>query len=123
MGKSKARGGLGFRDLEVFNKALLSKQLWRLMQALDSLAAKILKAKYYPSSSILEANLGNRPSYLWRSFMIAKPVLNNGLQWRVGNGNNIYFWSDKWLLRPTTYKAISSRRILDQQARVSELID
>jgi hypothetical protein len=123
MGTSKAKGGLGFRDLEVFNKALLSKQIWRLMQAPDSLAAKILKAKYYPSSSILEANLGNRPSYLWRSFMTAQPVLKNGLQWRVGNGNKIKVWNDKWLPRPTTYKPISPRRLLDQQACVSELIN
>jgi hypothetical protein len=123
MGTSKAKGGLGFRDLEVFNKALLSKQIWRLLQALDSLVAKILKAKYYPSSSILEANLGNRPSYLWRSFMTAQSVLKNGLQWRVGNETEIKVWSDKWLPRPTTYKPISPRRILDQQAYVSDLID
>lgn len=64
MGISKAKGSLGFHDLEVFNKALLSKQIWRLLQSPDSLVAKILKAKYYPSSSILEANMGNRPSYV-----------------------------------------------------------
>jgi hypothetical protein len=123
MGKSKARGGLGFRDLEVFNKALLPKQLWRLLQAPDSLAAKILKAKYYPSNSILEAQLGNRPSYLWRSFMAAQPVLKNGMLWRIGNGDSISVWLDRWLPRPTSYKVFSPRKILDQNARVSEFID
>jgi hypothetical protein len=53
------------------------------------LAAKILKAKYYPSCSILEASMGNHPSYVWISFMAAQPVLQNGLIWRVGNGNDI----------------------------------
>jgi hypothetical protein len=42
-------GGLGFRDLECFIKALLVKQCWRLIQNLDSFAVKMLKVKYYPT--------------------------------------------------------------------------
>jgi hypothetical protein len=122
MGISKTRG-MGFRDLEVFNKALLSKQLWRLFQSPDSMVARILKAKYYPSSSILEAKLGNRPSYVWQSLMAAQPTLQNRLFWRIGYGKNIYVWRDKWLLKLTTYKVQSPGRILDSSAQVSELID
>lgn len=59
---SKCRGGLGFRDLECFNKALLAKQCWRLIQNLDSLAVRMLKVKYYPNGSIVDAKLGSRPS-------------------------------------------------------------
>lgn len=67
MGKSECLGGLGFRDLKSFNKALLEKQYWRIFQNLESLAVKIIKVKYFPLGSIFDAKLGNRLSYVWRS--------------------------------------------------------
>jgi hypothetical protein len=53
--KSKLAGGLGFRDMHLFNKALLAKQVWRLQTNPDSLLGQCLKAKYYPNNDILHA--------------------------------------------------------------------
>lgn len=86
MGFSKAQGGLGFRHLVCFNKALLAKQLCFLLQNPNSLAGQVIKSKYYPQSSILDANLGKRPSFAWRSLMSASDVFKNGLTWRVDDG-------------------------------------
>jgi hypothetical protein len=65
LGLSKMDGGMGFRDLGCFNKALLAKQIWRLWKTPDSLIARIMKAKYYPECSVLEASLGKKPSFAW----------------------------------------------------------
>ena len=48
MCEPKAGGGLGFKNLKCFNLALLAKQGWRLQLANDSLAFRVLKAKYFP---------------------------------------------------------------------------
>lgn len=63
MGRSKNNGGMGFRDLECFNLAMLVEQGWRLLQQPDSLAARIIKEKYFSHSTFLEAPVGCNPSY------------------------------------------------------------
>jgi hypothetical protein len=75
LGRSKNSSGLGYRDLDNFNIALLAKQGWRLIQKPDSLAARVLKEKYFPKKSFLEASLGHKPSYVWRRIWMAKLLL------------------------------------------------
>jgi hypothetical protein len=71
--RAKEKGGLGFRDIELFNLALLAKQGWRPLQQPDSLVAQIFKEKYYPNCSFLESNLGRQPSYAWHGIAFAIP--------------------------------------------------
>ena len=43
--------------------------------------------------------------------------------WRVGNGNLIHIWEDKWLPTPSTYKVISPPKLFSDFPMVSTLID
>jgi hypothetical protein len=78
----KSVGGLGFKKLHLFNRVLLAKQGWRLLQAPHSLFGQLFKAKYFPSCSFLEASLGSNPSYLWRSILAGWEVLKKGVDWQ-----------------------------------------
>ena len=51
----KLDGGLGFKDLESFNMALLEKQWWKVIHNEESLCFKVLKGKYFPKTSPLRA--------------------------------------------------------------------
>jgi hypothetical protein len=59
----KKKGGMGFRDLESFNLAMLAKQVWRLLCEPESLRAQVLRAKYYPSGDLFNAELKKGSSY------------------------------------------------------------
>ena len=63
----KHEGGMGFRDRVLFKKALLAKQGWRLiMKQPESLVARLMRAKYYPHSSFIQAEERSDNSFVWR---------------------------------------------------------
>jgi hypothetical protein len=45
---------MGFRDLPLFNKAMLGKQGWHLLKHPDSLCARVIKGKYFPNGVFLQ---------------------------------------------------------------------
>lgn len=87
MGLPKSRCSMGFQDLHCFNKALLTKQCWRLWKTDANLNARIMKAKY---SSILKAQMGNKPSFAWRSIHSSQELVQEGLMWRIGDGARVH---------------------------------
>lgn len=95
--KVKRNGGLGFRSFIAFNQVLIAKQAWRILSKLESLLAKVFKARYFPRSSIVEAQLGYNPSYAWRSILWGKELLSQGIRWRVGDGTQISCFTDPWI--------------------------
>lgn len=97
MTMSKSRGGLGFRDLHGFNLALLAKQCWNLINKLEALVSRVLKAKYYPDGHLLQATRRGGASYTWSGIWEVKEELNGGLRWVLGDGRSICIGKDKWL--------------------------
>ncbi|KAL6564457.1 hypothetical protein OROMI_015907 [Orobanche minor] len=93
----KKFGGMGFRKLHYFNIALLAKQGWRLLTNPNSLVARVYKACYYPDSSFLDAALGDKPNYIWRSILSAQHLVSTGARRLVGSGKDITIWHDPWL--------------------------
>ena len=95
--KSKLEGGMGFRDLALFNDSLLAKQAWRLIHNKDTLFYRIFKARFFPHCSFMEAKESTTGSYAWRSILKGREVIKMGSRFRVGNGKNIKIWQHHWL--------------------------
>ena len=102
LSQSKRKGGMGFCDLRAFNLAMLAKQGWHMMQNQESLTFQCLKHRYFPRCNLLEADDSINSSYVWKSLMVAIPILKQGSCWRVGNGASISVMHDKWITNHTT---------------------
>ncbi|XP_024310402.1 uncharacterized protein LOC112268687 [Brachypodium distachyon] len=118
----KFAGGLGFRDIELFNLSMLAKQAWRLMQSLDTRSGKTLKAVYFPQDDILTASLGAHLSQIWQAIIDGRDVLKQGLIRRIGNGESTHAWNDNWIPRDSLMRPIACPTD-DAPCAVSDFID
>ena len=122
MTSPKYMGGLGFREIELFNLAWLAKQAWRILEVPESLSARLLKAVYYPGSDILSASLGSQPSQIWWSILDGVDVLRQGLIKRIGTGQNTHPWNENWLTRDSMLRPVTCLKD-EPLNQVSEFID
>jgi hypothetical protein len=95
--RPKFDGGMGFRDLQMFNLAMLGKQGWRLINKPNSLCARVLKGRYYHDTDFLSATRRKHASQTWRAILAGREVLEKGLLKRIGDGNSTSIWHDRWI--------------------------
>jgi ribonuclease HI len=117
--KPKAKGGLGFRDISLFNQALLARMAWRLIQRPNSLCARVLKARYYPHGNILDTVFASDPSPAWKGVEHGLELLKKGIISRIGDGRNTQILRDQWIprdagLKITALKKNSRKRWVNQ---------
>ena len=73
--EAKEKGGIGFKEIEIFNDTLLAKSVRRMMHNPDSLCHKMFKARFFPNCSILKAKESTIGSYARKSILNARDVI------------------------------------------------
>ena len=54
--------------------------------------------------SFMDANVGNNPSFVWRSLLQARDIITEGGAWKIGDGETVGIDSHKWLPKPPSFK-------------------
>ncbi|XP_065620004.1 uncharacterized protein LOC136063482 [Quercus suber] len=113
---------MGFRDISVFNLAMLAKQVWRLIHNEQSLFYRVYKVRYFPNCSFLMEELGSNPSAVWRSLLATREVVREGSTWQIGDGSRIRVTTHKWLPNAPAFlhepnAEMKVRELIDQSSR------
>ncbi|GLT74663.1 hypothetical protein SLA2020_464490 [Shorea laevis] len=93
----KNKGGLGIRMAQDHNRSLIAKLGWRLLSGDTSPWCQALQLKYLRHDSLMTATGTARASAIWRSILHCRDILELGMEWRIGMGENVNFWTDKWV--------------------------
>ena len=96
MCRPKDQGGLGIAVLDIKNKCLLSKWLYKLLNE-EGVWKEILVNKYLGSKSLSQVQAKPYDSPFWKGIMRAKNDFFQRGKFVLGNGEQVRFWEDIWL--------------------------
>ncbi|KAA3453909.1 reverse transcriptase [Gossypium australe] len=119
--KPKGMGGLGVRDVRLFNLALIGRQVWRLINNKDTLCFKVLSSKYFPDGNIFKAKKVDKAFFTWSSIAAAAEALKDGFGWQVGNGDTINIQTDNWGMEGLNGDAIKGDCLNSNETSVKDL--
>ena len=92
-----SRGGLGMRDMELVNIAMLLKLVWRFITDPQVLKVRVLSSIYLRYDYFWSVNAKNSNSNLWKSLLSIRHIMYQYSCWSIGWGDKINIWRDVWI--------------------------
>ena len=89
----KEQRGLGILDLDLQNRCLLSKWVFKLISE-DGIWQRLLRNKYLRYKTITQVEHMPGDSHFWSGLMKAKNDLLRMGKFKVGDGSQTRFWED-----------------------------
>nr|CAE05420.1 OSJNBa0035I04.8 [Oryza sativa Japonica Group]CAE05959.1 OSJNBb0088C09.18 [Oryza sativa Japonica Group]CAH66490.1 OSIGBa0076I14.11 [Oryza sativa] len=93
--KPKECGGLGIQNLELQNKYMLSKWLYKLWNE-EGVWQNLLRRKYLSKKTLTHVDKKSGDSHFWSGLMMVKNIFLSCGSLKVHNGTQVRFWEDKW---------------------------
>ena len=94
--RPKDQGGLGIEVLDLKNKSLLSKWLFKLLNE-EGMWQELLQNKYLHSKTLAQVEISPNDSPFWKGLMRVKKDFFSRGHFIVGNGSTTRFWEDIWM--------------------------
>ncbi|XP_071739661.1 uncharacterized protein [Rutidosis leptorrhynchoides] len=90
----KDEGGLGIKSLKLWNSALMSSHLWRLMTCKQSLWVQWTHTYKLANHNLWDVPISANASWSWRKMLQIRPLVHPFFFYQIGNGRNASAWFD-----------------------------
>ncbi|GJU50290.1 RNA-directed DNA polymerase, eukaryota, reverse transcriptase zinc-binding domain protein [Tanacetum coccineum] len=115
--KPKDQGGLGLKNLQVWNKALLAKHVWNIATKKDTLWVKWVHSVKLRGRSIWEVSIDVNDSWGWKNLLNIRDIIRNNVKNIIESGNETSIWFDNWCSLSPLSNFISHRDLYDARLR------
>ncbi|XP_074278453.1 uncharacterized protein LOC141602043 [Silene latifolia] len=96
----KSAGGLGIRNVQCLNQALLAKHGWRLVSRENSLFCRIFRQKIFGTATFqhgIHPIRGTGCSWGVRSILHGLSFVLENIGWKPGIASKINVWTERWV--------------------------
>ncbi|GJV77011.1 hypothetical protein Tco_1508595 [Tanacetum coccineum] len=111
--KPKEQGGLGIKNLQLWNETLLIKQLWNVIAKKNTIWVKWVNSEILRGKSIWEVNANANSSAGWKEMLRLRDKIRKHVLWKIGDGKDINTWYDNRNIHGPLCADITSREIYD----------
>ncbi|GJT74007.1 hypothetical protein Tco_1033293 [Tanacetum coccineum] len=105
-------GGLGLRNLDVFNIALLTTHIWNIVSNKESLWVRWIHTYKLKGRTIWDIPLQSDLSWGWLKLLQIRDLIRPFLWNSIGNGKNTSIWYDNWCNLSPLFGLLSNRDII-----------
>ncbi|KAJ9536659.1 LOW QUALITY PROTEIN: hypothetical protein OSB04_un000132 [Centaurea solstitialis] len=120
--RPKDCGGLGFKRLSIWNRALVAKNIWDILVARPTLWVNWLRGLNVHAANFWVIRKSNAWSWVLRKMMELRDVLRPHIKVIIGDGRSTHSWEDTWLDCGPLVSLITYRRIHGQGFNASTTV-
>jgi len=94
--RPKKLGGLGLRKTSAVNTAFVAKLSWKFLTQPNNYWVQQMRARYCLPDEFFHYKKKQTDSWAWKCMLRVREFVKRGIRWKLGNGQSISFWSDRW---------------------------
>ncbi|GJY44923.1 hypothetical protein Tco_0433136 [Tanacetum coccineum] len=111
---------MGLKDLRVWNKSIIVKYLWHIVNDKESLWVKWINTEKLRGRSVWEVEVDINDSWGWKHILNLRKDVKKFMYSKIGDGNSVSVWYDNWSNIGTLDQVISHKTFYD--ARLSAMM-
>ncbi|GKB33065.1 RNA-directed DNA polymerase, eukaryota, reverse transcriptase zinc-binding domain protein [Tanacetum coccineum] len=115
--RPKDQGGLGLKNLQTWNYALLAKHIWNIATKKYTLWVKWVHSVKLRGKNIWGIIDDSNDSWGWKNLLYIRDLIKDKVKCVIGNGGEASLWFDNWSNLGPLFQLITQRDLYD--ARLS----
>ncbi|GJU84292.1 RNA-directed DNA polymerase, eukaryota, reverse transcriptase zinc-binding domain protein [Tanacetum coccineum] len=123
----KNQGGVGLKNLLIWNQVFLAKNVWNIAIKKDTLWVKWAYSIKLRGKNIWEISVDSVDSWGWKNLLIIIDLIRSNVKSIIGNGIDTSIWFNNWSSSSQLFQFLSYRDLYDARLKgdmkVSEMIN